>query len=300
LAEKITQATGMKLGTLSEGANAAGGWLTGMIPHRGPAGMLTGGIGANTLEMLENKLKSYLLLNVEPELDFIKGNQAFQELSQAEFVVVLSPFMTEAQEQYADVLLPIAPFFETSGSFINACNNWQSFEAVTKPLGNSKPAWKIFRVLGNLFHLEGFDFVDVAQVRSELKKILHTVPRTSYHLDTSKVHYQEPQEGLLRLIEWPMYHIDNIVRRAISLQEWSLDENLLGARINENVAKQFNLKSGELISVIQNEDQLDIPVFIDNRIAGDYVFLAGGLAATNGFGEHMGPIKLLRGRADVE
>ncbi len=300
LAEKIAQATGMKLGTLSEGANAAGGWLTGMIPHRGPAGMLTGVNGANALEMLENNLKSYLLLNVEPELDFIKGNQAVQTLNQAEFVVALTPFVTEVQEQYADVLLPIAPFFETSGSFISACNSWQSFEAVTKPLGNAKPAWKIFRVLGNLFHLEGFDFVDVAQVRSELKKILHTVPRSTYQLELNKIHYQEPQEGLLRLIEWPMYHIDNIVRRAISLQEWALDENLLGARINENVAKQFNLKSGELISIIQNEDQLDIPVFIDNRIAGDYVFLAGGLAATGGFGEHMGPIKLLRGRADVE
>lgn len=300
LAEKIAAATGMTVGILSEGANSAGGWIAGMIPHRGAGGALTQSTGLNVLDMFDKKLKSYLLLNVEPELDFVKGNHTVHALEQAEFVVALTPFVTEVQEQYADVLLPITPFFEVGGSFINATDTWQTFEPVTKPLGNAKPAWKIFRVLGNLFHLEGFDYNNTAQVRADLVKIIDTIAPLDASIDFSELQADEPAKGLLRLSEWPMYHIDNIVRRAISLQEWALDENLLAARINQTVANQYKLQSGEIISIIQGTDQLDIPVFIDNRIAGDYVLLPGGLAATGGFGEHMGPIQLLRGGANVE
>lgn len=300
LAEKIAAASGMTVGTLTEGANAAGAWLAGMVPHRGPGGSLSVHGGATISEMFSKGLKSFLLLNVEPELDCIQASQAIAALNKAEFVVVLTPFVTELQEQYADVLLPIAPFFETAGSFINLSNCWQSFDAVTKPLGNAKPAWKVFRVLGNLFHLEGFDYVDVDQVKDDLKKIYATIPKSSCHIDVARLELAPAEEGLLRLSEWPMYHIDNIVRRAVSLQEWAMDENLLAARINESVADKYKVKSGELVSIVQGEDQLDIPVFIDNRIAGDYILLPAGLAATGGFGEHMRPIEIVRGRVNVE
>lgn len=299
LAGKIAEKTGMTLGCLPEGANAPGAWLAGMIPHRGPGGALTEGLGLDISQMFSKGLKSYLLLNVEPELDFIKPAQALSGLSQAEFVVALTPFITEAQEQYADVLLPIAPFFEMQGSFINITNHWQQFGAVTNPLTDAKPAWKIFRVLGNLFHLEGFDQTDIHQVTEELKNSIDTIPPVSSKLNIKNAYIQPQIEGLYRLSEWPIYHIDNLVRRAISLQEWALDENLFGARVNEQIAKQYNLNSGEMISIVQEEDQLDIPVFIDNRIAGDCILLPAGIAATAGFGEHLGPIKLLRGRVNV-
>lgn len=300
LAEKIASVTGFTVGSLPEGANVSGGWLAGMVPHRGAGAALGGVTGANISDMLSLGLSSYLLLNIEPELDCIRASKALRALNNASFVVSLTPFVSEIQEQYADVLLPITPPFETAGSYINISHSWQSFEAVTKPMGNAKPAWKVLRVLGNLFHLEGFDYVDVSQVREDLKNIIATVPETKVSLDLAKITVEPMKTGLLRLAERPMYHIDNIVRRAISLQEWSLEENLLCARINETVANQYDIQSGEMIAIIQEEDQLDIPVLIDNRIAGDYILLPAGLVATGGFGEHMSPIKLLRGPADVE
>lgn len=298
LAEKIAEHLNMTVGILADGSNAAGAWVAGMIPHRGPGDSLAEKRGLHALEMLTNGLRSYLLLNIEPEMDCIKSMLAMQALSSAEFVVVMTPFATETQEQYADVLLPIAPFFETAGSFLNTSHHWQNFHAATRPLGESKPAWKVLRVLGNLLHLEGFDYTEITQVSHELKTIIDTIPRVPKTLKIEGLSVSMVrQEGLKRLSQWHMYNIDSLVRRAAALQEWSLEEDLYAARVNEAVAKEYGIHSGEMVAIIQDEDQLDLPVIIDNRIAGNYVVLPAGILATAGFGEHMGEIKFLRGRS---
>lgn len=296
LADYIAAITHFKVGCLTEGANAAGAWITGLVPHRGPGGSIIEKSGFNAVEMFTKRLKSYLLLNVEPELDMAKSNQTMEALQAANFVVVMTPFVTETQEQYADVLLPISPFFETSGTFVNATNDWQTFQAVTKPLGDAKPAWKVLRVLGNLCQLEGFDYISTSQIISELKDLTETMPKVAMHLDIMANDTQPKEEGLTRISEWPMYEIDNTVRRARALQDWSAEENTFAIRINSQIAQQHNVQSGELISVIQDDSLLDLPVIIDDRIAGDYIVMPTGIAATAGFGENMGAIRLLRGR----
>jgi NADH-quinone oxidoreductase subunit G len=295
LAEKIAQECNMPLGCLTEGANAAGAWIAGMLPHRGAGGVVLKKPGLTALDMFSQGLRSYLLLNIEPELDCVKPAQAMASLSRADFVVAMTPFITETAEQYADVLLPIAPFYEMSGTFINVSGHWQFANAVTRPLGEAKSAWKIYRMLGNLFKFEGFDYVDVAQITSELKTLIELMPKQYPSLSLLESQWSREEGSLVRLSEWPIYQVDNLVRRASALQKWSQHENQAVIRINNKVAKRYGFQSGEIVSVIQGESVLDLFVLVDNRIAGDYVIVPTGIVETAGFGEDREPIRLLRG-----
>ncbi|QJY32542.1 NADH-quinone oxidoreductase subunit G [Diaphorobacter sp. JS3050] len=147
LAQWIGAQTGATVGYLTEAANTVGAQFVGAQPQEG---------GLNAAQMLDGRLKAALLLNVEPEHDSAMGAAAAQALAQTDMVVTLSPFKTNLE--FSDVLLPIAPFSETSGSFVNAEGRLQSFHAVVKPAGDARPAWKVLRVLANLLGLKGMDY----------------------------------------------------------------------------------------------------------------------------------------------
>ena len=153
LANWIGAQTGATVGYLTEAANTVGAQLVGALPGAG---------GLNAGQMLAGGLKAAILLNTEPEFDSAAGAQAAAALAQAEMVVTLSPF--KANLEFSDVLLPIAPFTETPGTFVNAEGRVQSFHAVVKPLGETRPAWKVLRVLANLLGLPGFDFESAQEV----------------------------------------------------------------------------------------------------------------------------------------
>ena len=149
LANWIAQETGATVGYLTEAANTVGAQLVGALPGAGgqTAGQMLLGNGAP---------KAMILLNTEPEFDSAAGAAGVSALAKAQMVVTLSPF--KANMACSDVLLPIAPFTETSGTFINAEGRMQSFHAVVKPLGETRPAWKVLRVLANMMDLPGFAF----------------------------------------------------------------------------------------------------------------------------------------------
>jgi NADH-quinone oxidoreductase subunit G len=128
-------------------------------------GVLPGPNGLGAQAMLDAPRAAYVLLGVEPELDAYDAAAATRAMRGAEFVVSLSAFKTAAQD-YADVLLPIAPFTETAGSFINMEGRAQGFHAIVKPQGEARPAWKVLRVLGNLLNLGGFDYDTAEAVRA--------------------------------------------------------------------------------------------------------------------------------------
>ncbi|MGI9134856.1 MAG: molybdopterin-dependent oxidoreductase, partial [Rhodoferax sp.] len=151
LANWIATQTGASLGYLSEAANTVGAQLAGALPGAG---------GLHAGQMLAGALKATILLNTEPAFDSAAGAAALEALKRCEMVVTLSPF--KANMEVSDVLLPIAPFTETPGTFVNAEGRVQSFYAVVKPLGETRPAWKVLRALANVLNLPGFDF-DAAQ-----------------------------------------------------------------------------------------------------------------------------------------
>ena len=200
LANWIAQQTGASVGYLTEAANTVGAQWVKAQPQTG---------GAHAGQMLAGSLKAVILLNTEPEFDSAAGAQAAHNLAQAEMVVTLSPF--KANMAFSDVLLPIAPFTETSGSFVNAEARLQSFHAVVKPLGETRPAWKVIRVLANLLGIPGFDFESSQDV---LAKSTATAPILS---NASQAAVQ-----LTGAVPAPhvahIYQLDGLVRRSPSLQ----------------------------------------------------------------------------------
>jgi NADH-quinone oxidoreductase subunit G len=201
LANWIAAQTGASVGYLSEAANTVGAQWARAQPQAE---------GLNAAQMLSGSLKAAILLNTEPEFDSAAGKQAAATLDKAQMVVTLSPF--KANMAFSDVLLPIAPFTETSGSFVNAEGLLQSFHAVVKPLGETRPAWKVLRVLGNLLNLPGFEFEtsqDVLAQAAATPPALNNATQAGIKLSADA---GEPATACI-------YQLDGLVRRAPSLQQ---------------------------------------------------------------------------------
>jgi NADH-quinone oxidoreductase subunit G len=209
LANWIGEQTGATVGYLTEAANTVGAQLAGAMP---------GAKGLNAGQMLAGGLKAVLLLNTEPEFDSAAGRAAVAGLNKAQMVVTMSPF--KANLEFSDVLLPIAPFTETPGTFVNAEGRVQGFHAVVKPLGEARPAWKVLRVLANMLGLQGFDYESAQEVLTASRGAEHA-PTTSVQGGalgnaTSAAIDLSPSAG--RPAAAAIYQLDSIVRRAPSLQ----------------------------------------------------------------------------------
>ena len=208
LANWIGKQTGASVGYLSEAGNTVGAQWVGAQP--GPTGL-------NAAQMLAGGLKAVILLNNEPEFDSAAGVKAKAVLGQAQMVVSMNPF--KANMDFCDVILPISPFTETSGSFVNAEGRLQSFHAVVKPLGETRPAWKVLRVLANMLDLQGFDFdasTDVLNKLTGQSTAMGSIPVEKLgNLTASVIDLSETE---IQPVIAAIYQIDGIVRRASSLQ----------------------------------------------------------------------------------
>ncbi|CAM8621149.1 NuoG NADH dehydrogenase/NADH,ubiquinone oxidoreductase 75 kD subunit (chain G) [Comamonadaceae bacterium] len=208
IASWLAAQTGASIGYLTEAANTVGGYAVGALPT---------GDGFHAGQMLTGALKAAILVNVEPEFDTAVGAASMQGLMGAEMVVTLSPF--KCNLSFSDVLLPIAPFTETSGSFVNAEGRVQSFHAVVKPLGETRPAWKVLRVLGNLMSVQGMEFDSSQEVLASLESVgiqAGSVAADRLGLSVSGAIDLTPAE--VRPVVASIYQLDGLVRRSSSLQ----------------------------------------------------------------------------------
>ena len=208
LANWIADNTGASMGYLTEAANTVGAQLAGALP---------GALGLNAAQMLAGGVKAALLLNNEPRWDSAAGDKAIQGMDRCDMVVTLSPF--KCNLDISDVLLPIAPFTETSGSFINAEGRLQSFHAVVKPKGEARPAWKVLRVLANLLDLPAFSFESSQEVLAKLALNVDASGQVAGSLLSNSV--QAPIDlapGSVEPVVASIYQLDSVVRRATSLQ----------------------------------------------------------------------------------
>ena len=214
VAAGIAAATGATLGTLAEGGNAAGAYLAGCVPHRDPGGMKGAAVGKNARDLLTRAQKAYLLFGgTEPWVDGL-GVDAARTLGAAGFVVAATPYADDTLKSVAHVLLPIATFVETSGTYVNLEGLWQSFAGAAKPLGEARPGWKVLRVLGNLAGVADFNYQSSEEVREELRALCGGIAATSYNGS----HEAKVSPSDARVIDVPMYAVDAILRRAPSLQ----------------------------------------------------------------------------------
>ena len=210
LAADIAASSGAKFGTLSPGANSAGLSLAGVLPT---------GDGAHAGAMLDESLAAVLLLNIEPDKDLLAAEDAVTRLKKQAFVVALTPFVSDALEECADLLLPIGTFAETSGTYVNVEGTWQSFAGVANPVGEARPAWKVLRVLGNLIDAPDFEYVTSEDVLAEARAAIGDVAPDIGFSGKSAKGKLNGEDAPSREIDTPIYSIDGLVRRAAALQQ---------------------------------------------------------------------------------
>jgi len=290
LLNELQKLTGVKLNNVSVGANSAGAWLAGAVPHRGPAGAsVTPGKDCKTL-VTDSPVRAYLLFNVEPEHDFIYAQAALKALDNAGLVVAITPFTNPETEKVADFILPLAPFTESGGTFVNAQSNWQSFAPVSLPHGESKPGWKILRALAGFLKLENFEYETVHEVQFEIKKMVEA-QKAKFNYEFNAL-VPAPVSGLARLSPWLIYRVDNLVRRSEPLQAAMADYVVLA--INANTARKLQLNTDDRVRATQNGQSIEAQLTIDDRLADDTVWLPSGIIETAGFGCGFGEIELCR------
>jgi NADH-quinone oxidoreductase subunit G len=287
IANWIGTQTGASVGFLTEAGNTVGAQLVGAMPRNGGlnAGQMLGAVGAPTL-------KACVLLNVEPALDAANAAAASAAMQAAEMVVVLSPFKN-AGSDIADVMLPIAPFTETSGTFVNAEGRVQSFHGVVKPLGDTRPAWKVLRVLGNMLGLQGFDFETSEEVRAEALGDVTTLGARMNNASTASASTAAtgPASGFERIADVPIYAVDSIVRRSTSLQ-LTADARAPVASLPEGLWAQLGLTLGDSVRVKQGGAHCVLPAHLDSSLAATAVRVPAGHPETATLGAMFGAISV--------
>ena len=290
LAQALADATGAKLGFLGEAANSVGGYLADCVPYRAGAAQSTGGLNART--MLEQPRKAYLLLNAEVELDCADPRAAMGAMRDAELVVALSAFNHGARE-YAHVLLPIAPFTETAGTFVSTEGRVQSFHGCVRAAGEGRPGWKVLRVLGSMLGLAGFSEDSAEQVRDACLAgrdvAAHLSNRTAVPAQPPAAAPRAAGGGLQRVADVPIYFADALVRRAPSLQR-THDAQPPRAGMNAKTLAALGISAGQPVRVTLGADSIGLVAALDPGLADQCVRVAAAHPSTSGLGAASGEL----------
>ena len=288
LANWIGEQTGATVGVLSAAANSVGAQLVNARPGQG---------GRTAAQLLNDQpAKALLLLNTDPVLDGANAAAAKKAINAAEMVVVMTPFKTGPVVEFADVLLPTAPFTETSGSFVNAEGRLQSFVGVAKARGETRPGWKILRVLGNLLSLQGFDFDSSEQVRTAaLGSSLDLASRLGNAVSAQSAAAGAPAQGLERLTTVPIYATDALVRRATSLQLTRDGRDAAIASLPQALWTELGLtEQGAQVRVTQDGGEAVLAAQLDASLPASVVRIPAGIPETAALGAFTGAIAVTK------
>jgi NADH-quinone oxidoreductase subunit G len=278
-AQALAAVLGAKFGFLGEAANSVGGHVAGALP---------GAKGLNAHRMLEQPRKAYLLFNTELEFDCQDPALAIGAVDQAELVVAFTAFGDRVAD-YANVMLPIAPFTETSGTFVNTEGRAQSFNGVVRPLGETRPGWKVLRVLGNLLGVAGFDFDTSEAVRdmaladgieAKLNNAIGDVAAASASVS-----------GTQRIADVPIHFADTLARHAEALQA-TRDAQVPRVWMTTAQLRSAGVEAGGKVKLKQGNAEAELEAAIDDRLPANCVRVAAGHAATASLGAMFGAISV--------
>ena len=283
LAFELAKITGASIGFLGDGANSVGGYVAGLVPS-----------GAGAREMFEEPRKAYVLMGVEPEYDCLNPDVAVAALKGASLVVVMAAFKHAPAFGYADVMLPITPYTETSGTFVNTEGRVQSFTGVVKPCGEARPGWKVLRVLGNVLDLDGFSYESSEAVRDEvLGTDAEFVTGLDNGLNGAVISLPTVTQGLQRIADVPIHFADPMARRSPALQQ-TADAIAPKARMNAATLAQLGLAAGSLVRVKQGSGEAVLAVERDLGVPDGCVRVAAAHPTTSTLGEMFGLISVER------
>ena len=291
LAALLAQQVSGALGCLEYGANSAGAWLAGAVPHRAPGMAPAGTRGLDATAMLTRQLAAYLLLDADPELDFYDAELARRALAGADCVVAVTGYKRAVE--YADVLLPMALYAENPGSYLNMEGWRQGFDAVVAPPGNARPAWNIICSLAGSLGLPGFRYDEFKAVRAETAEMMGEAgPDRAADWSRPETFTLGNGGGDIRRIGYvPMNSVDALVRHAPALQQTG-DVADKTVRINRKTAKKLGLDAENRVKVTGPYSGLLLPLVIDDAVADDSALIHGGCPGTAGLGPLSGPVSL--------
>lgn len=277
----VADLSGGKFGFLTSGGNTVGGYLAGAIPGKG---------GKTAAAMLAEPLKAYIVLHAEPLLDADNGQQAIAALRGAQFAVALTPYRSAAAE-WADVMLPVSPFTETSGTFVNAQGLAQSFKGTVAPFGQTRPGWKVLRVLGNVLHLAGFDDETSESVRDAV--LASGVEGRLSNDVKAPLGLGQALTGLERVADVPIYRTDAMVRRSEPLQAAPASKKPAAA-MNGRTLTSLGLTAGVKVRVSAGQGAVELETVQDDAVADRAVRISAAFETTAALGGAFGQISVER------
>jgi NADH-quinone oxidoreductase subunit G len=275
IAHEIGRITGATVGVLPDGANAVGAHLAGVLPS---------GSGLDARAMIESPRRGYILAGVEAELEM--GPQAVGALRGADFGVALSAYRGATTEA-AHVMLPITPFSETAGTFVNMEGRVQSFNAVVKPQGDARPLWKVLRALGAQLEIPGFHAEKIEEVRKSIAPDLQAWATQRLDNGIAELEWQlrTPGAAVERLAEFAIYATDPIVRRSLPLQKTAQAKAARLARFHPQTAASLNLAAGAQARIRQGAGEIVLQVAVDAALPEGVMRIARGIPETAALGE---------------
>jgi len=223
------------------------------------------------------------LLNIEPDTDAADARALLATLDNADFVVSVSAYNSASLKDVADVLLPAASFMETSGTYVNAEGLWQSFKGVVEPKGESRPAWKILRVLGNLSGVDGFEFMSSQDVKNEVRSQCESIELSNMTGTAVSDVDVSVADGLHRASDVPMYAVDAVVRRADALQR-TVDAQSMCVRLNSAEAERLGLSAASSVTVKQGDNSAALSLVIDDSIPDASVWIPSAVEGNDSLG----------------
>ncbi len=280
-AQFIATQTGATLGFLPEGGNTVGAHLVHAVSETGVQGILA------------QAPKAVVLLQVEPSADLIDPQAAKAALAQAGTVIAMTAFDSPELREVADVLLPVTPYSETSGSYVNAEGTLQSVQAAVRPLGEARPAWKVLRVLGNVLGLDNYYFNTSEEVLAE------ALP-TSFEAQLNNQTSATPAVTSLftpaieRLADVTIHSTDAIVRRAPALQLTQDAKRAVKLGLPSGLFAQLGLKEGDAVKVSQQGASVVVPATEEKSLIDGVVRLSAGTAVSAQLGTMFGQLSVER------
>jgi len=262
-----------------------------VVPHRLAGGKDASKVGLHAGEMLEKSLKNYLLVGVEVEFDAANPAQAVKSLSGADGVVSVSAFLSDSVRAYADVVLPMATFPESYGTYVNATGNWQTAKGASMAPGDARPVWKIMRVLADAQQLSGFGYESPEALTKEAQQQCGSIELNNLTKMKDITYSAHSNDAMVRAGETPIHATDPLVRRSQPLQKCA-DGKQAFASMSKVEMDKLGVVDGDTVKVKQGGGTAELSVCFDDSVPAGCVWVPTGLPETQMLGEVFGAVEV--------
>ncbi len=291
--EAIASMSDSTLGYLSPSANTAGACLAGSLPHREVAGTASAKVGENTAQIIDSKHKVLLTIGLNPTLDIYNGEQGRKLSENNDFVIAINTYDNKFIQDKADLVLPLAGFAETSGTFVNVEGLWQSFNGCVKAAGKARQGWKILTALGQVLLPGEFDYADSVAIRDEVKEKCRDLELNNIcGVRSTVVKLPVRSRSIQKICVTPIYASDDLARLSTALQATPIMKQQSALIMNRALAEKLELAAAEQVQVKQGQGTALLPLHLSDDIPAGCVCMPAGIEAVRNLADAYGEVEL--------